>query len=211
MSMLCSLTDVKAMLNITDDIQDSKLTLMIKSASAKIEEYVGYNLGRGEYTEELHAVNNRQLLHLNHFPLQNVSSVTVGGFAVTDYLVLPEYSRFGDLYRGSGWTGSCWTRGFTNDIVSGTYSIVASYTAGYYLPGDEGYIEGADDSLPYAISAVCAEMVCMKYNADAMGATGLKAHTEGHISDTYSDDVNDYGLSESARKILSGYVYYGVA
>jgi hypothetical protein len=44
-----------------------------------------------------------------------------------------------------------------------------------------------------------------------MGAVGLKAHTEGHISDTFSDSANDTGLSESAKKMLSKYVWYGVA
>ena len=50
-----------------------------------------------------------------------------------------------------------------------------------------------------------------KYNFEAMGAKGLKAHTEGHISDTYADSANDIGLSESAKKVLSKYVYYGIA
>ena len=44
-----------------------------------------------------------------------------------------------------------------------------------------------------------------------MGAIGLKGHTEGHITDTYSDSANNVGLSESAKTLLSKYIFYGVA
>ena len=59
---LCSLTDVKTLLNIseTDESQDAKLTLLIKKASAEIESFLGYSLAMADYTEELHAVNCRQ-------------------------------------------------------------------------------------------------------------------------------------------------------
>lgn len=55
------------------------------------------------------------------------------------------------------------------------------------------------------------EFVALKYNYDAMGATGLKSHSEGHISESYGDDSSDVGLSESARKALDKYIFYGVA
>jgi hypothetical protein len=44
-----------------------------------------------------------------------------------------------------------------------------------------------------------------------MGAIGLKGHTKGHISDTYSDSANNVGLSASAKLVLDKYVFYGVA
>lgn len=213
MNMLCSLTDVKTLLGIpaADTSKDEKLNLFIKMASAKIEGFLGYTLARGEYTEELHSVNHRQLLPLNHFPIQSVSAVTNGGEAITDYKVLPEYARWGRLYRGNGWGGAYYTRGFTHDVVSGAWDIVVSYVAGYYLPGDNGYVEGASNSLPYDIVSVCMDLVIQKYNLDAQGAIGLKAHSEGHISDTYGDEANDCGLSMSARALLAKYIYYGVA
>lgn len=213
MSMLCKLSDVKTMLNISldDTTQDTKLNLMIKQISALIEGYIGYKLARAEYTEEVHAENNRQLIQLNHFPLQSVSSCVIGGMDITDYKLFPEYTRWGRLYRGLGWGNMSYTRGFTHDIVSGVWDVKVSYVAGYYLPGEEGYSEGADNSLPYDIVTCCINCVVEKFNLSAMGATGLKAHAEGHISDTYSDEANNAGLSESAKKALSKYVWYGVA
>lgn len=210
---LCSLSDVKVMLNISasDTSLDDKLNLLIKQVSAQIESYLGYKLARKEYTEELHAVNCRQLLSLNHFPIQSVTSVTHNGEEVTDYLVIDEYSKWGRLYRKFGWGGQLITQGFEHDVVSGAYDYLVSYTAGYYLPGDTDYVEGADDSLPYDISVACANMVVLKYNYDAQGATGLKAHSEGNISDTYGDGASDIGLSESCKLALRKYCFYGVA
>ena len=211
--MLCTLTDVKTMLNISadDSSQNDKLNLLIKQYSALIEGYIGYKLARAEYTEEVHCENNRQVFYLNHFPLQSVSSVTVGGELITDFKLLPQYARWGGLYRGLGWGDKAFVRGFTHDVVSGVWDILTTYVAGYYLPDDEGYVEGAEDSLPYDISVCCLNLVVEKYNLDAMGAVGLKGHTEGHITDTYSDEANNVGLSESAKKLLDKYVFYGVA
>lgn len=210
---LCSLTDVKTLLNISseDTTQDAKLNLYIKQVSAQIESYLGYKLARKEYTEELHAVNCRQLLSLNHFPIQSVTTVTHNGEVIDDYKILPEYAKWGRLYREYGWCGNLITQGFEHDVVSGAYDYKVTYTAGYYLPGDTGYVEGADDSLPYDISVACANMVVLKYNYDAQGATGLKAHSEGNISDTYGDGASDIGLSESCKLALKKYVFYGVA
>lgn len=213
MSMLCTLSQVKILLNIPaeDTTQDEKLTMLIKSASAKIEGYLGYSLQHGSYVEEVQSVNNRQLLQLNHFPIQSVSSVSVREVPIEDYKLFPEYTRWGRLYRGDGWVGTFYTRGFTHDIVSGAWEVKVSYDAGYYLPNDEGYVEGAEDSLPYDIVAVCMEMVELKYNFEKAGATGLKSKTEGHISESYGDDSCGVGLSESARGVLDSYKYYGVA
>ena len=210
---LCSLSDVKVMLNISasDTSLDDKLNLLIKQVSAQIESYLGYKLARKDYTEELHAVNCRQLLSLNHFPIQSVTSVTHNGEEVTDFLMIDEYTKWGRLYRKFGWCGGLITQGFEHDVVSGAYDYLVSYTAGYYLPGDTEYVEGADDSLPYDISVACANMVILKYNYDAQGATGLKAHSEGNISDTYGDGASDIGLSESCKLALKKYCFYGVA
>ena len=211
--MLCTLSDVKTMLNISaeDTSQDDKLNLLIKQYSALIEGYIGYKLARAEYTEEVHCENNRQVFYLNHFPLQSVSSVTVGGKSITDFKILPQYARWGGLYRGLGWGDKAFVRGFTHDVVGGVWDILTTYIAGYYLPDDEDYEEGADDSLPYDITTCCLNLVVEKYNLDAMGAVGLKAHSEGHISDTYSDCAEEIGLTESAKKLLDKYVFYGVA
>lgn len=213
MAMLCKLSDVKLLLGISseDTSQDEKLTLYIKMVSSKIEGFLGYSLQRATYTEELQSVNNRQVVYFNHFPIQSVSSITVNGEEIDDYKLLPKYKRWGGVYRGDGWTGDYFTRGFTHDVVSGAWEIVGNYTAGYYLPDDENYVEGAEDSLPSDIMNCCLELVQLRYNYEANNAIGLKSHSEGEISDTFADGSADVGLSEGAKALLGKYVFYGVA
>lgn len=208
---LCNLEDVKTLLGITDNSADAKLTLMIKTVSSQIQSYLGYKLAMADYTEELHSVNNRQLIQLNALPLRSVASVTVNGAEIDDYKVIPEYARWGQLYRGNGWSGAVYTRGFTYDVVAGAWEIKASYRAGYYLPGDENYTEDGEDSLPYDIVSACMQMVALRYQYDVMGAVGLKSHTEGHITDSFGDSSSEIGLTESVKKLLAPYVVYGVA
>lgn len=209
--MLCTIEDVKVFLGITDETQDAKLTLMIKAVSSQVQSYLGYKLAMSDYTEELHSVNNRQLIQLNALPLRSVASVTVNGGEIDDYKIIPEYARWGQLYRGNGWSGAVYTRGFTHDVVAGAWEIKVSYRAGYYLPGDENYTEDGESSLPYDIVSACMQMVALRYQYDAMGAVGLKSHTEGHITDSFGDSSCEIGLTDSVKKLLAPYVVYGVA
>lgn len=209
--MLCTIEDVKVLLGITDETQDAKLTLMIKAVSSQVQSYLGYKLAMSDYTEELHSVNNRQLIQLNALPLRSVASVTVNGGEIDDYKIIPEYARWGQLYRGNGWSGAVYTRGFTHDVVAGAWEIKVSYRAGYYLPGDENYTEDGESSLPYDIVSACMQMVALRYQYDAMGAVGLKSHTEGHITDSFGDSSCEIGLTDSVKKLLAPYVVYGVA
>lgn len=209
--MLCTLEDVKVLLGITDETQDAKLMLMIKAVSSQIQSYLGYKLAMSDYTEELHSVNNRQLIQLNALPLRSVASVTVNGGEIDDYKIIPEYARWGQLYRGNGWSGAVYTRGFTHDVVAGAWEIKVSYRAGYYLPGDENYTEDGESSLPYDIVSACMQMVALRYQYDAMGAVGLKSHTEGHITDSFGDSSCEIGLTDSVKKLLAPYVVSGVA
>lgn len=212
---LCALSDVKTMLNITTTDMDAKLTLIISRVSANIASYLGYNPEFGTYTEEVHAVTNRQLIQLTAMPIQSVASVTNKGVAVTTYKILPEYARWGMLYLGTGWTGRYYTRGMTYDPVAGFYDILVSYTAGWYTPTDAQYVEGASNSLPYAIVGACIDEAVALYRRNNRNAEGLKAHTEGGISDTYlaADEYAVYanGLSKATCDALAPYRYVGVA
>ena len=214
--MLCKLNDVKALLKIDelDTTHDAQLTLLIKSVSAKIENYIGYSLKRANYVEELQSVNNRQVVYFNHFPIQSVESVEVNGEPITDFKVIPKYAKWGGLYRGNGWSGDFYIRGFTADIVSGAWEIVATYDAGYYLPDNENYVEGAEDSLPYDITAICMELVVLQYTYDVSGATGIKSHSEGGISDTFGSadgGAGDCGLSAKVCGMLVDYRRQAIA
>jgi len=211
--MLCTLSDLKTYLGISGDTQDAKLTMLIKMVSSQIEAYIGYSLSRKTNTEEVHSVNNEQLLLLDNQPIQSVTEVTIGGAEVTDYKLIPKYSKVGMLYRGLGWCGAYYTRGMTYDVVSGKYEIEVSYISGYYLPSDEGYVEGASDSLPYDILSACLVACSELWNVKQNGAEGIKSYSEGGISTTFTDtgSMADCGLSDKVCSMLVDYKRQAVA
>jgi hypothetical protein len=153
------------------------------------------------------------LLILDCQPIQSVSEVKIGGQEIEDYKIIPKYSKTGMLYRGLGWCGGYYTRGMTYDIVSGFYEIKVSYVSGYYLPDDENYTEGADDSLPYDIQTACIVACSELFNRNSNKADGIKSYSEGGISTTFVDSgsMADCGLSDRVCSMLVEYKRQAVA
>lgn len=212
--MLCTLSILKSYLGITTTDFDEKLTIMIKMVSSQIENYLGYSLSRKTNVDEVHSVNYDQLLLLDNQPIQSVSEVLMNETEITDYKILPKYSKVGMLYRGNGWTGSYYTRGnMTADPVSGVYEIKVSYVSGYYLPDDENYTEGADDSLPYDIQTACIVACSELFNRNSNKADGIKSYSEGGISTTFVDSgsMADSGLSDVVCAMLVEFKRQAVA
>lgn len=211
--MLCTLAMLKTYLGITVETYDDMLTLLIKKVSAQIESYVGYSFSRKTNVAEVHSVNNEQLLLLDNQPIQSVQSVEIGGTEITDYRIIPKYSKVGMLYRGSGWCGGYWVRGMTHDVVSGVYEIEVTYISGYYLPNDTGYVEGAEDSLPFDIISACMTGCSELWNLKQNGAEGIKSYSEGGISTTFTDSgsMADCGLSDKVCSMLVEYKRQAVA
>jgi hypothetical protein len=211
--MLCTLTDLKTYLGITTNESDSVLEMLIKQNSAMIENYLNYSLARKINEAEVHSVNNEQLLLLDNQPIQSVSAVTIGGTAIDDFKVIPKYSSVGMLYRGLGWCGEYYTRGMTYDPVAGVYEIEVSYISGYYLPNDEGYSEGASDSLPYDIMTACIIACAEEWNVKVNNAEGIKSYSEGGQSTTFLDNgtMADSGLSRKVCSMLESYKRQAVA
>ena len=211
--MLCTLTDLKTYLGITTNESDSVLEMLIKQNSAMIENYLNYSLARKVNEAEVHSVNNEQLLLLDNQPIQSVSAVTIGGTPIDDYKVIPKYASVGMLYRGLGWCGEYYTRGMTYDAVSGVYEIEVSYISGYYLPNDEGYSEGASDSLPYDIMTACIIACAEEWNVKVNNAEGIKSYSEGGQSTTFLDNgtMADSGLSKKVCSMLESYKRQAVA
>lgn len=211
--MLCTLASLKTYLGITVTDNDEILTMLIKQNSAMIENYLNYSLARKVNEAEVHSVNNEQLLLLDNQPIQSVSAVTIGGTPIDDFKLIPKYSNVGMLYRGLGWCGEYYTRGMTYDPVSGVYEIEVSYTSGYYLPNDTGYVEGASDSLPYDIMTACIIACAEEWNVKINNAEGIKSYSEGGQSTTFLDNgtMADSGLSRKVCSMLESYKRQAVA
>ncbi|MCQ2589291.1 MAG: hypothetical protein MJ179_02600 [Treponema sp.] len=151
------------------------------------------------------------MLRLNNYPIQSVTKVQQNGADITDFELIPQYAKVGMLYRGNGWNGNYYVRGMANDVVSGEFSIKVTYIAGYYLPSETGYTEGAESSLPYDIVTACIIGVAERYNIRNSGADGIKAHSEGGISTTFNGSEGSNGLSASVISMLEDYKEIGIA
>jgi hypothetical protein len=202
--MLCSLSDIKLLLGIADTSQDALLNVFASRISNRVVRAMGCPVQRATYTGEKYSVNNRQKLYLKAYPIQSVSLVTIAGVPVTGYQIDSD----GSLYYGPGWSGNYWTRGMTYDPVAGVREIAVTYIAGWYLPGDIGYIAGQPESLPEAISEAVAEAVIIDYRKYSAEAEGLKSHSEGGISDSWEGRAeNGFGLPTGVLDAIQPFVF----
>lgn len=210
---LCTLANVKLLLGLSDTSKDTLLDMLITKASAAICAYTGRVLKRATYTSEPYAVNGQPYLYLNQWPIQTLTSVTLGGVVLTlnaGYYMSAEDAVQGRIYRPQGWKGAMLTRGLIPDAYEGDRDILVTYEAGYYLPDDvtvapatAHYTAGAADSLPFDLQAIAEAAVCIRYGAITKGADGLTSIKEGGASYTFA--AGDSLLNADLKKALQNY------
>lgn len=212
---LCTLADVKTMLGIAtlDTTQDSKLELCINQVSAQISGYCGRGFGRQTYTETL-SPTGRQLLSLQAYPVQSVTSITQAGTVLiegTDYQVYPQYLAAGQVYREWGWQGQgIYRQVLASDLISARLDIEVVYVAGYYLPADALYVAGASNSLPLELSMVCSQMsAAQALTIDRGGMDGLTGLSQGGLAYTWGQagkaGNNSQGILDRFAGVLNRY------
>lgn len=218
---LCTLSDVKAWLDITTTTYDTKLQLFIDRISAQMVAYLNFPVKRATYTDEVHPINNRQYLMLDNKPIQEVTACTIDGVTVTEgtaddsFQYTTSDAMNGMLYRGIGWCGRYYTRNMTYDPVGGARVILVTYVAGWYLPDDAEYDQGQFNSLPEAISSAAIEEVVRKYRKNISKSEGLTSFREGGMSWTWEGTKNvsldGAGLSDDTIAVLNLYRRLAVA
>jgi len=203
---LCTLANVKLLLGIGDTTQDTLLEGLITRASAAICAHTGRVLKRATYTSEPYAVNGQLYLYLQQWPIQAITSITLGGAALAvneDYYMSAADAAQGRIYKPDGWNGAMLTRGLVPDYYEGDRDILITYEAGYYLPDDGEYEAGAADSLPADLQAIAEAAVCGRYGAIQKGADGLTSMKEGQVAYTFAEGGSL--LSNDLKKALSSY------
>jgi hypothetical protein len=211
---LTTIADVKTLAGISDTSQDARLELLINATSMFINNYCQRTFKRTTYTNEEYSPSNRQLLILRNYPIVSVTTLTVDDTLQvqgTDYIVTPEYSKSGMLYRAYGWTGRTIDREYlTLDPVAMKRTVKVTYIAGYYLPADVGYVQGADTALPADLSYACNLMVLSAYiQARKNNFDGLTSMSENGLSYAWGNlenaKNNQSGLSSNVAGILNKY------
>lgn len=201
----CTVAQVKLMLGITalDTSQDALVEMLINQASSALTSRLDRVIKRSVYTSEPYTVNFNQMLYLRSYPIQTITSVTLLGVGLTvntdsGYYMSSDDAAIGRLYRSIGWNGNTFTRGTVPDTFAGSRDIRVTYTAGYYLPADAGYIEGNPASLPSAISSAAIFAVCERYRR--RGAEGLKSLSEGNLSYSWFGDSGSQNGGDSGSQ-----------
>lgn len=211
---LCTLANVKLLLGITSDTtQDALLNMLITKASAAICAQTGRVLKRATYTAEPYAVNGQLYLYLREWPIQTLTSVTLGGALLTvdsDYYMSVADAAVGRIYKPDGWNGAMLSRGLIPDAYDGDRDILVTYEAGYYLPDDvttapatPHYVAGSADSLPADLEAIAEAAVCIRYEAIQKGADGLTSLKEGQVAYTFEEGGSL--LNANLKKALARY------
>lgn len=204
---LTTLVIVKRRLGITVNDYDTQLEDYINRASILIRDYFGFSLKRQEYTEPYKPTNS-QWLTLNQYPVQSITYIKFQDTdltAGTDYQTATKDLIRGYVYKDNFWSGNTYVAGVSYVPLATKREYEVKYIAGWYLPGDIGYVIGADNSLPLTISDVCELIVSNTFRMDNEGRQGLKSTSQGGISYTYitgSDQTNVF--STGMDDILAG-------
>lgn len=179
---LTTLAGVKIEAGITDTTNDSTLEALINSCSSAVRVFLDRILKKTTYTSEPYAVNNSQMLYLYNYPITALPTVIQSGAPNTKFSMSSEDERIGRLYLGTGWTGNSFSRGTFPDSFAGERSILVTYSAGYFLPADLGYLAGDPASLPLAISYAVNRAVITRFRTMKTNAEGLASLGEGGLS-----------------------------
>jgi len=160
---LCLVSDVKALLNLTQITDDALLQSLVTGASEFIRQYASRDLIATTYTNEVYHGNGGTFMMLRNWPIQSVTSVSA--YDCSNSLVWS--------YSGSSFnfddrsiyltTGDVFTKGRAN--------IQVTYQAGYA-------------TVPYGLQRACVEMVAHRYREKdrvGMASKGLAGETTAFV------------------------------
>lgn len=222
---LCTLANVKLLLNIQDTTQDSVLTLLITQASAAITHYCNrpfwLSTNAGNPFTELYSGNNDELLVLNYWPVQAVANVwendiaywQTANFTSDDLLTAgTDYALQVDTPSGASQSGilmrinDYWLAQYNipTDMLmpikaSGYGNIQVEYTYGY---------TAIPDDLAFAAQMVVIRM----YNAAGFGVTPKSEGDQGYSYSLGGGTTNDWQgiLGGDVQAIIAKYRIVGV-
>lgn len=214
---MTTLADIKALLGITDTTQDTRLEILINSASATIAAACDRLFTRSTYTAETHPGTNRQMLLLDQWPIVSVSAVYSGDTLMdaADYELKAQDMSMGGLYKADGWNqNTTYATGLTTDTWASGRDYSVTYIAGYYMPNDvtvapadPHYVAGAAGSLPLDLVNLCNTLVASQNLAWKYQALGLKRITEGGLTYEWgsASSFGAHGLPMDLEDIIARY------
>jgi hypothetical protein len=214
---LTTLANAKIVAGIpaTVSVYDATLEHLINRVSGIVRKYLDRELTRSTYTEVLSATG-RQLLILKEFPIVSITTLYSRDELLalnTDYRLDAQDKARGVVYKEDGWNPITLVSGLTMDVQASARTIDIIYIAGYYLPADALYVEGASTSLPLEIQAVVEEMVVSRWIRIKTQSQGLTSYSEGGISFGWKNDTGTamMGITDEHAMALNPYKRFVVA
>lgn len=177
-TQLATLAQVKQYIgNASDATDDSLLTALIESASARIERDCSRTFDLTQYSE-IHDGDGSRRLTVRNSPLVSVSSLIINGRTI------PQSTAF----NADGWVvASPWGLSLRGQyrFEFGVQNVVITYSAGY-------------PSIPDDLSQACAAMVSLLYKE--RDRLGLTSKSVGGESISYTTDMPEY-----VRRVIDSY------
>lgn len=185
---LCTLAELKEVLNITGTSYDTRLTLAINIATRRILSYLDRTIASTVYTEDYDG-NDTPILILKHFPVIGTpTQVNQDGnrdfLAATNLTVNDDYviNATEGMLRLIGPID-----GYDADSIwpKGKLNVRVAYTAGYA-------------TIPEELNLACRLFAGYLYKK--MGSQGNKSYTIGQISVVEDDHLS--GIPNSFRSMM---------
>lgn len=147
---LCTLAELKTALGVAADetADDTRLSELIKIASAQIEGFCNRSFGLQAIEDELHDGNSTESIELDVTPINSVTALSIDGQGV-DLGEVKVYPRFIAFSNSGDYDARL--RGNVRVFPEGRQNVKVSYTAGY-------------DEIPREISDACKIQVAFLMN-----------------------------------------------
>jgi uncharacterized phiE125 gp8 family phage protein len=196
---LTTVLTVKESLGITHNKADSVIERLIKVATEKVEDYIGFILARQTYRELVIGTARTELL-LTATPIQSITQILIDSGVITDYEIAD--ADVGIIYRQQGWQRGVWIGWDAESYVlpgTGDRAITVDYIAGYLMPP----LTGRDLPAKYEEAAIIA--ISSWIRSTQRGGSDVKSKKVGDLAIEYNVEPGSgsHGLPADARALLS--------
>jgi len=197
-------------LGIVAGSENTYLTRLIESASARIKSYCGRTFYReDDIVESVSGYGTTKLL-VSRTPILDITSITYDGSTVNsaDYKTLVAES--GIIYNPAGWY---WSTSQVQNIARDPFPgaedplFEVTYDGGWVTPNQVDLTSFVTRTLPFDIEQACIELVVLKYRGKGRDPN-VTAERLLTGSQTYRDGED---LPESIRSVLDSYKFLGLA
>ena len=174
-----------------DTTTNNVLDRIIDACSDWVESYCRRTFKRTTYTNEMYDGNDSQYLLLRNYPIDTTQSFVLEmrtssldeddweSIDSEEYFVHSEegYINFPRAEYGKG----------GRKFIIGTQNYRVDYTAGYYLPGDANYSQGASNSLPLDLEMAVWKLCAAAWNS-RRGDASVQSERLGSYSVTFAKE-----------------------